>query len=131
MNKTMPVGYWISVEEKLPFENQAVLVWGGTAVYRGGEWFTGMDSPQYSKRIVWPVTHWAVLPLKPEEPIPFNPSSADWEELKRRTIALLSQFADEMSAFCCGGTAALRNAIGVIEEIERRNHDRQNRRGAD
>lgn len=56
---------WISVSEALPLHHGPVLVHGGVAAYRDGVWFTGMETPMYSRPIMWNVTHWAELPVPP------------------------------------------------------------------
>lgn len=55
------IPHWISVAERLPEENVAVLTWGEQAVvlidwHRNGEWFVADG-----------VTHWMPLPKPPKE----------------------------------------------------------------
>jgi hypothetical protein len=56
--------YFISVEESgPPLDGDIVIVSGGTAQYRDGEWFTGMEQPQFQRPIEWKVTHYMPIPI--------------------------------------------------------------------
>ena len=56
---------WISVEDKLPEEFITVIVPGGIAQYKGGNWYTGMEEPLFLRQIVWEVPYWMPLPNAP------------------------------------------------------------------
>ena len=43
---------------KNPDEGQIVIVPGGTAQFREGLFYTGMEYPQYSRVIMWLVPWW-------------------------------------------------------------------------
>ena len=54
-------GKWISCEEKMPNAYNMVIVDGGYAYHKNGEWFSGTnDNP-----ISWEVTHWMYFPRLP------------------------------------------------------------------
>jgi len=59
------VSAWISVEDRLPEENEIVIVSGGIACLLGGVWHsqTGIDT---GRPIQWELTHWMPLPDAPE-----------------------------------------------------------------
>ncbi len=67
---------WLRYPDHEPYTNQIVVVHGGIAQYRAGEFYTGMEWPQYARKIQWPVTHWFALP-KPPEPISTAPKPND------------------------------------------------------
>jgi len=56
-----------------PLEGQIVIVHGGIAQYSNGVFYTGMECPQFTRRIKWEVTHW--MPL-PQPPVNDNPKSS-------------------------------------------------------
>jgi hypothetical protein len=56
---------WIPVSERLPDDNTKVIVHGGIAYIRKGEWFTLTGERFPGKPIQWPVTHWMPLPEPP------------------------------------------------------------------
>jgi len=55
---------WVSVKTRLPEETEIVIVDGGCAYYRKGEWWTVMEYPV--RPIQWNVTHWMPLPQPPK-----------------------------------------------------------------
>jgi len=60
---------WISVEERLPEDGGLVLVHGGCAYCKNGEWMSVMDEGyRRPQTILWTVTHWMPLPEPPEKP---------------------------------------------------------------
>jgi len=63
--RPLPKAGWVSVEDELPGEMQAVLVKGGVAFRTGGEWKTMME-PGWPV-IQWLVTEWMHLPEPPKE----------------------------------------------------------------
>lgn len=56
---------WRDTSVKQPHENEIVLVHGGIAQYRDGKFYTGMETPQFTRPIVWEVKHWLPFPLPP------------------------------------------------------------------
>lgn len=50
--------------DTLPEEGQIVFVEGGTAQFRQGSFYTGMEEPLYTRRIQWDVKWW--LPMTAE-----------------------------------------------------------------
>lgn len=58
-------GKWIPIEERLPDTKELVIVHGGVAIYKDGEWITqtGLDA---GRPIQWDVTHWMPLPDPPD-----------------------------------------------------------------
>lgn len=59
---------WISVSERLPVPAKVVIVHGGIAYWREGEWFTLTACDWPGKRIKWKVEHWQSLPEPPAAP---------------------------------------------------------------
>ena len=60
-----PVGggtEWRDTFEQMPNDGEPVLVSGGTAVWRDGVWYTGMEEPLFQRPIEWKVTHWMPFP---------------------------------------------------------------------
>ena len=59
---------WISVEDELPEDNTTVIVSGGIAYIRKGDWYTLTGERYPGKLIHWEhgVTHWQPLPPPPE-----------------------------------------------------------------
>lgn len=58
---------WISVKDRLPADWTTVIVEGGIAQHRKGEWYslTGRAFP--GDLITWTVTHWMPLPNPPKK----------------------------------------------------------------
>jgi hypothetical protein len=56
-----PEHRWISVKERLPDENEIVIINGGVGCLIGGKWRSqlGIDS---GRPVEWTVTHWTPLP---------------------------------------------------------------------
>lgn len=52
---------WRSTFEQYPAEGSIVLVAGGTAQWREGKWYSGMEHPYFQRPIQWEVKRW--LPL--------------------------------------------------------------------
>ena len=61
---------WIDSTQQLPATPHVVFVHGGVACYRDGSWWTGMEYPQFTRKIQWHVTHWAELPVPPKRRLP-------------------------------------------------------------
>jgi hypothetical protein len=59
----------IPVAAKLPAPNQIVIVAGGVAQYRQGNWWTGMEEPLFQRRIQWKPTWWMPIPVFPSNEI--------------------------------------------------------------
>ena len=59
---------WVETADEIPREGQVVIVHGGVAQYRKGSFYTGMEYPQYERKIQWEVTHWMPLPVPPRIP---------------------------------------------------------------
>lgn len=55
---------WVSVGERLPPENEPVMVDGGPAIFRRGEWLSMVESPH--RVIQWEVKRWCRLPMPPQ-----------------------------------------------------------------
>ena len=61
------VSKWVSVDERLPDEDKAVIVYGGCAFLHLGCWYSYLEHDGHSYRpIQWEVTHWMPLPPVPE-----------------------------------------------------------------
>lgn len=62
---------WISVEERLPKDNEVVLVWGGASVYTAKRYNKYGGVPMWwklnSKQHYCNPTHWMPLPNPPEK----------------------------------------------------------------
>ena len=70
---------WISVDDRLPEEEQVVIVRGGCAIIRGGEWLTLMDEGWLNPRLIhWTVSHW--MPLPWPETTQEERVKTDWED---------------------------------------------------
>lgn len=65
--EALPLGFvnWIATEDELPPQGLLVLVHGGVAHYRAGQWIsvTGHDWP--GRPMEWAPSHWARLPVPP------------------------------------------------------------------
>ena len=56
---------WIEIDKDgPPTENVIVLVSGGTAKYRNGQWYSGMEEPLFCRQIEWEVKCWMPIPVK-------------------------------------------------------------------
>lgn len=58
---------WISVDDRWPDDQRAVIVSGGTAYCDGGVWYTFLEryDDLTCRPIQWTVTHWKPLPSIP------------------------------------------------------------------
>jgi hypothetical protein len=54
--------WFIIKDDGLPQEGVTVLVSGGVAQYRYGQWYTGMEEPLFQRPIQWEVTKWMPIP---------------------------------------------------------------------
>jgi glutamine cyclotransferase len=57
---------WIPVSERLPKDHDVVIVQGGIAYIRKGEWMTLTGERYPGLPIQWTVTHWMPLPEAPD-----------------------------------------------------------------
>jgi len=58
-----------NTEEIKPPKDMPVLVAGGIAKMKtGGEWFTGMEWPQYERKLQWEPKWWAPIPDNNDPP---------------------------------------------------------------
>jgi hypothetical protein len=56
------------VKDKLPTPGKTVIVHGGIAYYREGDWYTLTGCVWPGKHIQWPVEWWMPLPDPPVTP---------------------------------------------------------------
>lgn len=84
----------------IPNEGQVVFVAGGVAQYRGGAFYSGMESPRWERRIQWPVEWWY--------PISADPAIAIRAPLVEEIERLKADLADE-----------IRNAAYEAEECQK------------
>lgn len=49
---------WRSTFEQYPPDEAIVIVDGGSAQWRDGKWFSGMEKPYYQREIQWEVKRW-------------------------------------------------------------------------
>jgi hypothetical protein len=82
---------WISVEERLPEDHEVVIVHGGIAYQRKGEWMTLTGERYPGRPIQWQVTHWMPLPPAPqinEPPQVLAPKSSAKDSERNRAEVL-------------------------------------------
>lgn len=56
---------WISVKDRLPENDNMVIIWGGIGFYMNANWYT-LTGTSFPRKIEWEVTHWMPLPKPPK-----------------------------------------------------------------
>lgn len=110
---------WISVEDELPDYGDVVIVSGGTAQFRDGKWYTGMEEPLFSRPIQWQVTLWKHLEIVEESQQAAEQDEQDFFdrhlESAEAFIASLPEWKQEALKQCLISSSA-RAAVAVLAE---------------